>query len=93
MPSRRTVGFSLAIGVIHAAGLLLVALSLGYSIGPSQYSLGGLLWRYGGLVVVAAVPIWLAVRFRLVTPVLAFIVTTGYVLGMELTPPGPTFRL
>lgn len=92
MPSRRTVGFSLAIGVIHAAGLLLVALSLGYSIGPSQYSLGGLLWRYGGLVVVAAVPIWLAVRFRLVTPVLAFIVTTGYVLGMELTPPGPTFR-
>ena len=92
MPSRRAVGFSLAIGVIHAAGVLLVALSLGYSIGPSQYSLGGLLWRYGGLVVVAAIPVWLAVRFRLITPVVALVLTTAYVLGMELTPPGPTFR-
>jgi len=92
MPSRRAVGFGLAIGVIHAAGLLLVALSLGYSIGPSQYSLGGLLWRYGGLVVVAAVPVWLAVRFYLITPVIVLIVTAAYVLGMELTPPGPTFR-
>mgnify|MGYP007072972127 CR=1 FL=1 len=92
MPSRRAVGFSLAIGVIHAAGVLLVALSLGYSIGPSQYSLGGLLWRYGGLVVVAAVPVWLAVRFHLVTPVLALVLTTAYVLGVALTPPGPTFR-
>jgi hypothetical protein len=92
MPSRRAVGFGLAIGVIHAVGLLLVALGLGYSIGPSQYSLVGLLWRYGGLVVVAAVPVWLAGRFRLVTPAAALIVTAGYVLGMELTPPGPTFR-
>ena len=92
MPSRRAVGFSLAIGVIHAAGVLLVALSLGYSIGPSQYSLGGLLWRYGGLVVVAAIPVWLAVRFRLITPVVALVLTTAYVLWMELTPPGPTFR-
>lgn len=92
MPSRRAVGFSLAIGVVHAAVLLLVALRLGYSIGPSQYSFGGLLWRYGGLVVVAAVPVWLTVRFHLVTPVVALVLTTAYVLGMELTPPGPTFR-
>jgi len=92
MPSRRAAGFSLAIGIVHAAGLLLVADSLGYSIGPSQYSSVGLLWRYGGLVVVAAVPIWLAARFRLVVPVVALTLTTAYVLGMELTPPGPTFR-
>jgi hypothetical protein len=92
MPSRRAVGVSLAIGVIHAAGVLLVALSLGYSIGPSQYSLGGLLWRYGGLIVVAAIPVWLAVRFHLLTPVIALVVASGYVLGMELMPPGPTFR-
>jgi len=92
MPSRRAAGFSLAIGIVHAAGLLLVADSLGYSIGPSKYSFVGLLWRYGGLVVVATVPVWLAARFRLVTPVVALTLTTAYVLGMELTPPGPTFR-
>jgi hypothetical protein len=92
MPSRRAVGVSLAIGVIHAAGVLVVALSLGYSIGPSQYSLGGLLWRYGGLVVVAVIPVWFAVRSHLVTPVIALVLTTAYVLGMELMPPGPTFR-
>lgn len=92
MPSRRAVLFSLSIGLVHAVGLLVVAVNLGYSIGPSEYSLIGLLWRYGGLVVVAAVPIWLTLRFRLVTPVIALILTTAYVLGMELTPPGPTFR-
>mgnify|MGYP006290598689 FL=1 len=92
MPSRRAAGFSLAIGIVHAAGLLLVADSLGYSISPSQYSFAGFLWRYGGLVVVATVPVWLAARFRLVTPVVALTLTTAYVLGMELTPPGPTFR-
>jgi len=92
MPSKRAVGFSLVLGVVHALGLLLVADTLGYSIGPSQYSFAGLLWRSGGLVVVAAVPVWLAVRFRLGIPVIALILTTAYVLGMELTPPGPTFR-
>lgn len=92
MPSRRAAGFSLAIGIVHAVGLLLVADSLGYSIGPSQYSFAGLVWRYGGLVLVAAVPVWLAARFRLVTPVVALTLVTAYVLGLELTPPGPTFR-
>ncbi|WP_265110014.1 hypothetical protein [Halosolutus halophilus] len=84
--------FSLAIGFVHAVGLLVVAVSLGYSIGPSEYSPVSLLWRYGGLVVVAAVPVWLAVRFRLITPLIALTLTTAYVLGVELTPPGPTFR-
>ncbi|MEA5409937.1 hypothetical protein VB773_21770 [Haloarculaceae archaeon H-GB2-1] len=92
MPSRRAVLYSLSIGFVHAAGLLMVAVSLGYSVSPSAYSLVGLLWRYGGLVVVAAVPVWLALRFRLISPVIALILTTAYVLGMELTPPGPTFR-
>lgn len=92
MPSRRAITVSLTVGFVHAVGLLAVALDLGYSIGPSQYSLGGLLWRYGGLIVVAATPVWLAVRSRLMTPLIALVVTVGYVLGMELTPPGPTFR-
>lgn len=92
MPSRRAVSFSLSIGFVHAAGLLVVAVGLGYTIGPSEYSLVGLLWRYGGLVVVAAVPVWLALRIRLITPVIALVLTTVYVLGMELSPPGPTFR-
>jgi hypothetical protein len=92
MPSRRAAGLSLTIGVVHAVGLLLVADSLGYSVGPSQYSFAGLVWRYGGLVVVAAVPVWLAIRFRLAVPLIALTLATASVLGMELTPPGPTFR-
>jgi hypothetical protein len=92
MPSRRAVLFTLVVGFAHAAGLLAVAITLGYSVGPAEYSLFALLWRYGGLVLVAMVPVWLAVRFQLVAPVVALLLTTGYVLGMELTPPGPTFR-
>ena len=88
MPSRRHLLGSLLVGTIHAGCLLLVALDLGYSVDPSNYSILGLGWRYGGLVVVAAVPVWLALRYRLVAPLIAISVTTGYVLGMELTPPG-----
>jgi len=92
MPSTRNVAVSLLIGLIHAAALLLVATQLGYSVGPGDYSLVGMGWRYGGLAVVAAVPVWLALRYTLVTPLCALVLTTGYVLGMELSPPGPTFR-
>ncbi|KPN29299.1 hypothetical protein SY89_00012 [Halolamina pelagica] len=92
MPSVGRITRSLLVGVLHAAGLLGVALELGYAVGPAEYTAIGLLWRYGGLVVVAAVPVWLALRFRLVVPLLALVLTTGYVFGMELTPPGPTFH-
>ncbi|WP_435066763.1 hypothetical protein [Haloplanus sp. C73] len=93
MPSTRVrLLASLAAGLAHAALVLFVALHLGYSIGPSEYSILGMGWRYGGLVVVAAVPTWLALRSRLVTPLAALVVTTGYVLWLELTPPGPSFH-
>jgi hypothetical protein len=36
--------------------------------------------------------VWLALRYTLVTPLCALVLTTGYALGMELSPPGPTFR-
>lgn len=92
MPSRRNVAVSLSVGLVHAAALLLVATQLGYSVAPDDYSLVGMGWRYGGLVAVAAVPVWLSLRYTLVTPLCALVLTTGYVLGMELSPPGPTFR-
>lgn len=92
MPSRRTITICLSAGLLHAAVLLFVAVDLGYTVGPSEYPIFGLGWRYGGLVVVAAVPVWLAIRSHLVAPTVALLLTTGYVLGMELTPPGPTFR-
>jgi hypothetical protein len=92
MPSTRNVVVSLSIGLIHAAALLLAAIQLGYAVGLDDYSLVGTSWRYGGLVVVAAIPVWLALRYTLVTPLCALVLTTGYVLGMELSPPGPTFR-
>jgi hypothetical protein len=92
MPSRRPLVISLVVGVVHAAGLLAVALHLGYAVGPTEYPLSGIVWRYGGLVVVATLPMWLGLRYRLAAPLVVLTVTTGYVLGMELTPPGPTFR-
>jgi hypothetical protein len=92
MPSIRSILGSFLVGLVHAGTLLLVVLILGYSIGPSEYTILGMGWRYGGLVVVAAVPVWLVLRSRIITPLLALVLTTGYVLGIELTPPGPTFR-
>jgi hypothetical protein len=92
MSSTRAGLLALAAGLLHASGLVAVALHLGYSIGPAEYSLLGVTWRYGGLVIVAAVPVWLAIRYRIVLPLIGLLLTTGYVLGLELTPPGPTFR-
>jgi hypothetical protein len=92
MPSIRFLLISLLAGLVHAGTLIAVALTLGYSISPSEYTSLEMGWRYGGLVVVAAVPVWLVLRYRIITPLLALTLTTGYVLGMELTPPGPTFR-
>jgi hypothetical protein len=91
VPSARLLLFSALAGVVHATVLLAAALGLGYAVGPAEYTPVGAAWRYGGLVVVAALPVWLALRYRLVTPLVALVLTTGYVLGMELSPPGPTF--
>jgi hypothetical protein len=92
MPSIRFILVSFLVGLVHVGTLIGVALTLGYSIGPSEYTSFGVGWRYGGLVVVAAVPVWLVLRSRIVTPLLVLVLTTSYVLGMELTPPGPIFR-
>ena len=92
MPSIRFILVSSLVGLLHAGTLIGVALTLGYSIGPSEYTNFGVGWRYGGLVVVAAVPVWLVLRSRIITPLLVLVLTTSYVLGMELTPPGPIFR-
>ena len=92
IPHDRAGLLSLAAGFLHGAGLLLIALHLGYAIGPGEYSLIGMAWRYAGLVILAGLPTWLAIRHRIVLPLFVLLVTTGYVVGMELTPPGPTFR-
>ncbi|WP_318571052.1 hypothetical protein [Salinigranum marinum] len=92
MPSRRSLLISLFVGAGHAVGLLAVAHALGYTVGPAAYTAVGAGWRYGGLALVASLPVWLALRYRLVAPFVGLVATTGYVLGVELTPPGPTFR-
>lgn len=92
MSSKRPELGALLAGLLHATILLTVAWNLGYSVGPTEYSVLGAAWRYGGLVVMGALPMWLALRYHLATPLVAFLVTTGYVLGMELSPPGPTFH-
>ncbi|MFC5278448.1 hypothetical protein ACFPM1_06705 [Halorubrum rubrum] len=92
MPPIRSPLVSLLVGLVHAGTLIAVALTLSYSIGPSEYTSLGMGWRYGGLVIVAAVPVLLGLRYRIIAPLIALVLTTGYVLGMELVPPGPTFR-
>ncbi|RLM52920.1 hypothetical protein DVK07_21525, partial [Halorubrum sp. Atlit-26R] len=57
MPSIRSILVSLLVGLVHAGTLIAMALTLGYSIGPSEYTILGMGWRYGGLVVVATVPV------------------------------------
>lgn len=68
IPFTRSVLLSLAAGLLHAASLLLVALRLGYAIDPPEYSIAGMSWRYGGLVLVATLPVWLLGRYRIITP-------------------------
>lgn len=92
MKPRGALLFSLSIGVLHAVVLIFVAVELGYRVGPSEYALLGMLWRYGGLLVLGAIPVWFAARHKIVVPLFALLLTSGYVLGIELTPPGPTFR-
>lgn len=92
MPSRRILAASALVGVGHAAALLGLALVLGYPVGPDHYGPVGLLWRYGGLVLVAAVPTALLFRYGLVSPAAALAVTAGGVALLELSPPGPTFE-
>lgn len=92
MPETRPVVAALLAGVVHAAVLLVVALHLGYGVVLETSSTVELARGVAGLVVVAAVPVWLALRHRVVAPLLALVLTSGYVLGAELAPPGPTFR-
>lgn len=79
-------------GVCHAALIIGVALRFGYDVGPSAYTPGDVVWRYGGLIVLGALPVWLAVKGRLLVPLTVVAVFAGFALFMELTPPDPTFR-
>jgi hypothetical protein len=87
----RAAAVGVLAGIVHAAVLLGVADSLGYAVGPAAYAPLGLVRRYGGLVLVAAAPVALAVRHRLVAPPIPVALAAGGVLWLELTPPGPTF--
>lgn len=54
MSSTRSTLLGLLASVLHAVVLFAVALDLGYAVDPSAYTLLGALWRYGGLLVAAA---------------------------------------
>lgn len=79
-------------GLVHAGLVLGVALRFGYDVGPAAYPPHILVWQYGGLVVLGAVPIWLALEDRLFLPIVLITVLAGAAFYAELTPPGPTFR-
>jgi hypothetical protein len=83
---------ALLVGIVHAAVVLGVALHYGYDVGPSAYSVEGVLWRYGGLVALGALAAWLALEARLVVPLVLVSLLAGLALHAELTPPDPVFR-
>lgn len=85
-------GMALLVGVAHAALVVGVGLRYGYNIGPSAYPPQIVLWRYGGLVVLGGVPIWLALKDRLILPVALVTLLAGLAFYAELTPPAPTFQ-
>lgn len=86
---------ALLVGLVHAAVVVVVAAQYGWDFGPiiANRALppSTLVWRYGGLVLLGAVPAWLALSDRLVSPLLVVAVLAGYAIGMEITPPDPTF--
>lgn len=79
-------------GLVHAALILGIAIRYGYDVGPSAYTTEQLLWRYGGLVALGALPAWLALEDRLVAPLAILLLVGGFALVAEVTPPAPTFR-
>jgi hypothetical protein len=83
---------ALLVGIGHAAVVLGVALGYGYDVGPAAYSVGGVLWRYGGLVLLGALPAWLALDARILTPAVLVGVLAGLALNAEHTPPAPVLR-
>ena len=83
---------ALLVGLLHAVAVVGVQLRYGYDVGPAAYPLYMTLWRYGGLVVLGAVPGWLALRYRLLTPLALVAVLAALAFHAELTPPGPVFR-
>jgi hypothetical protein len=89
--SRRAL-VALLVGIAHAAVVLGVALRYGYEVGPSAYSVEGVLWRYGGLVALGALAAWLALELHLVVPLVLVSLLAGLALHAELTPPDPVFR-
>lgn len=92
MDTGRSLGLAMLGGIAHAGVVLGVALRLGYAVGPAAHPPVGLAWRYGGLLLLGALPVYLAARYRLLLPLAILVLTTGSVLGLELTPPGPTFQ-
>ncbi|WP_284010000.1 hypothetical protein [Haloarcula pelagica] len=83
---------ALLVGLIHAVAVIGVQLRYGYDVGPAASPLHVTLWRYGGLVVLGAVQVWLALRYRLVTPLALVAVLAAVAFHAELTPPDPVFR-
>ncbi|WP_436343144.1 hypothetical protein [Natronorubrum sp. FCH18a] len=83
---------ALIVGIVHAGLVLGVALRYGYDVGPAAYPPHIVVWRYGGLVVLGALPVWLVLEDRLLLPIALITVLAGLAFYAELTPPEPTFR-
>ncbi|MDG5776242.1 hypothetical protein VB773_08370 [Haloarculaceae archaeon H-GB2-1] len=82
---------ALTVGIVHAAVVVGTNLHYGYDVGPGAYPPFMILWRYGGLVVLGAVPVWFALRYRLVVPLVLVALLGGSAFYAEVTPPHATF--
>lgn len=88
---RRAAAVALGVGAAHAVGVAAVVRWLDYPIDALASAPGGTVGALVGLTLLLALPTFLAVRLRLVTPLLAAALEAAWAVLRELATAGPEF--
>lgn len=86
------IGAAVLAGVVQAVLVAWVLSRLGYPVGMTAETPLALVWGYGGLVILGAVPVWASLRYRMVTPAALLVLFAVVAFALELTPPAPSFQ-
>ena len=88
---RAALVIALGVGVGHAVGVAAVVSALGYPVNALEHAPGGVAGAVGGLVVLAALPTFLALRYRLFLPAVGALAVGARAVSLEFATPPPTF--
>lgn len=88
---RRALVLALVVGVAHALAVAALVRWLNYPIEALAHAPGGTGGALLGLVALLAVPTFVAVRYRLVTPLLAGVLGIGWAVLREFSTSRPVF--